>query len=180
MLKPYIKNIISFYRAQPKAPNFLLVYALIWLALHNQFFVTFISASGGVNNKLNAAIASIEHQYLLSLLLTVLFFALRLSYLYFVGKANEIADEGEPIEDKLGRDQVFTENKDVMRLLTLLDETKAKLAIANKKETELMEDKLAAIQKSRVLQSELDEVKADLAIMTQQYLTLKEKLTRSA
>ncbi|MDO6428282.1 hypothetical protein Q4489_14775 [Thalassotalea sp. 1_MG-2023] len=180
MFTQYIKSILSFHRAQPKAPNFFLVYALIWLALHNQFFVTFISTSGSLNSKISAATASIEHQYLLSLLFTITFFALRLTYLYFVTKANEIADEDAPIEDKLGHDQVFTENKDVMRLVVLLDETKAKLASANKKETELLEEKQAVIQKSRELQTELEEVKADLAIMTQQNEVLKSELTRTA
>lgn len=180
MLQSHVKNLVRFHRSQPQAPNFVLVYALIWLVWHHQFFITFFTASGGLNTKLSAALNSIEHQYLLILLFTVLFFALRLVYLYFAGKANEIAEEDEPIENKLGHDQVFTENKDVLRLLALLEETKEQLALAKTKEAQLMQEKTAAINKTLAMQSELDEVKADLAIMTQQYLTIKEKLTSNA
>ncbi|WP_286269260.1 hypothetical protein [Thalassotalea hakodatensis] len=174
MFQSFLKNVVLFHRAQPKAPNFLLVYAIIWLICHHQFFISLFTSSGSFSSKINTAITETDHQYILTLLLTGLFFIARLVYFYLAQKANALIEEEGVVENKLGHDQVFTENKDVIRLIALLEESKEKLALAKTKEIQLQQEKTVAINTSCALQAELDEVNADLIVITQQYEQLKE------
>jgi len=177
MFKKYVKPILLFSRSQNKAPNFVLVYLLIWLVWHSQFFITFVNTTGNFTSRLNSAISSNDHQYIAVLFLTLLFFTFRLTYLYFVNKADAIIEEEEPIENKVGSDQLFSENKDVIRLLSLLEETKEKLKQSRESENQLRKEKEETESNLRSVQIELDEVKADLTILvkTNEDLTAKIK-----
>lgn len=176
MSSKFFKSLLVFNRSQNKAPNFILVYLLISMLWHNQFFITLILSNGGLSERLSAAAAENVHQYILVLFFTLLFFTLRLSYLYFANKTNEFVEKDEPIEDKIGSDQAFSENKDVIRLLDLLEETKAKLAKVKALEVQAQSDKTAAISQRLAVQAELDIAMADIAILSKANEDLRAKI----
>ncbi|WP_448213834.1 hypothetical protein [Colwellia sp. MEBiC06753] len=179
MFTKYIKPVLVFNRSQHKAPNFLLVYCLIWLLWHSQFLVTLITTSGGISAKYSAALNGTEHQYLVVFFLTCAFFIARLTWLYFSDKADKIIEQDEPIEQKIGSDQIFTENKDVVRLLDLLEQTKASLAKVKESEAQAKLEKNEALARVRSLEAELEEVSADLAILTEAHQALTAKVTQT-
>ncbi|WP_206486481.1 hypothetical protein [Thalassotalea sp. G2M2-11] len=179
MFKKYVKPILLFNRSQAKAPNIILVYLLIWLLWHHRFFIDLFISQASVSERLHLALANNEHQYMMVLLLTGTFYGLRLLYLYFSQKADEIIEEDEPIESKIQNDQLFKENKDVIRLLELLEETKNKLAATRASEAQMKTEKIAAINRVRALQNELEEVKADLDIMVNSNAELTAKLKQN-
>ena len=133
-------------------------------------------SDGGISEKLSAALAENSHQYITVLFLSFLFFALRLSYLYFANRANDFIEADEPIEAKLGSDQVFSKNNDVVRLLDLLEETKAQLAKVKAAEAQAKTDKTTAISQRLALQNELDMALADITILTKSNAELKRQL----
>ena len=180
MFSKLLKPVLIFNRSQNQAPNFILVYSLIALAWHNQFFITFAVASGSLSEKLAEALTKHPFQYGVVLCFTLLFFILRLAFLYLVNKTDNFIEADEPIEAKVGSDQVFTENKDVVRLLALLEETKAELAKVKVREANAQIDKTAAIKKMLAVQAELDIAQADIAILSQSNEDLKAKLSEHA
>lgn len=176
MSSTFLKSILIFNRAQNKAPNFILVYILISLAWHNQFFTTFLISDGSFSNKLSAALSDNTHQYIAVLFSTFLFFALRLSYLYFMNKTNDFVEKDEPIESKIGSDQVFENNKDVARIMVLLEETKAKLSKAKEREAQTQIEKDISIRQVLSIQAELDLALVDITILSKANDELKSKL----
>lgn len=180
MFSKYVKSVLVFNRSQNKAPNFILIYLLISLFWHYQFFITFALSSGGVAEKLSAALSENTHQYIAVLLITLLFFICRLLLLYGVNKTNDFVEEDEPIEVKIGSDQVFRENKDVARLLDLLEETKAQLAKVKEKEAQAQTDKTIAIGQVLSIQAELDLALADIEILGKSNEELRCKLNEFA
>ena len=177
MFSTFFKSVLVFNRSQNKAPNFIAVYLFISLLWHHQFFISLLQQQGGFNDRLNTALAQNNHQYIAVLFLTLLFFALRLAYLYFANKTNEFVEADEPIEDKIGSDQIFAENKDVVRLLDLLEETKTKLAKVKASEAQAQADKTAAISQRLAVQAELEQAMADVAILSQSNEELRAKLS---
>jgi hypothetical protein len=177
MFSKYVRSIIVFNRAQHKAPNVVLVYFLISLAWHHQFFITLILSNGGFGEKLSAALAQNTHQYIAVLFLTLLFFLLRLSLLYVVNKTDDFVEKDEPIEAKIGSDQSLKENKDVVRLLALLEETKVKLAQVKEKEAQAQADKTVTISQKLAVQAELDIALADIAILSKSNQELRVQLS---
>jgi hypothetical protein len=180
MFSSFLKSILVFNRSQNQAPNFILVYALIALAWHNQFFITLVVFSGSFSEKLAEALTEHSFQYGAVLCLTILFFILRLAFLYLVNKTDNFIEADEPIEAKIGNDQVFTENKDVVRLLALLEDTKAELAKVKARETAAQTDKNATINKMLAVQAELEIALADIAILSQSNEALRAKLAEHA
>ncbi|AWB56466.1 hypothetical protein [Colwellia sp. Arc7-D] len=177
MLSKFFKSTLVFNRAQNQAPNFFLVYFLIALIWHNNFFMSLVVADGSLSDKFTSALTEHSFQYGVVLCLTLLFYILRLSFLYFVNKTDEFIEADEPIETKIGSDQVFTENKDVVRLLALLDETKAELAKVKVREVTAQKDKTATISKMLAAQAELDIALADITILSKSNEELRSKLS---
>ncbi|MGB1262080.1 MAG: hypothetical protein ACPG52_04130 [Cognaticolwellia sp.] len=165
MFFKYLKSVLVFNRAQNKAPNFVLVYLLISLIWHHEFFISLILNNGTFADKFTTAMSDNSHQYFAVLVVTSLFFLMRLSYLYFANKADMFIEEDEPIEDKIGRDQLFAENKDVARLLAHLEETKAKLSQVREREAQAQADKTATISKMLAVQAELELAQADITML---------------
>lgn len=179
MFTKFIKSVLVFNQTQSKAPNFILIYLLVSIAWHNQVFITFITSQGSLTEKLSTALSQNTHQYIVVLVLTLLFFSLRLLYLYFVNKTEQFIAQDEPIETKLGSVQLFTENKDVMRLMDLLEETKEKLVKSKALEAQAQTDKTTTINKMLALQDELDLALADIAILNKANKELTTKLNDS-
>ena len=178
MFSTFIKSVLVFNRAQNKAPNFILVYLVISLAWHNQFFITFFASHGAFAERFSAALAETPHQYVVVLFFTLLFFILRLTLLYFANKTDQFIDEDQPIEDKIGSDQIFTENKDALRLLALLEESKAQLVKVKERETIAQKDKTATINKMLAVQADLDIALADIAILGRSNEELRASLNK--
>lgn len=179
MFTKFIKSVLIFNQAQSKAPNFILIYFLISITWHNQVFMTFITSQGSLTERFSTALSQSTHQYIVVLMLTLLFFSMRLLYLYFVNKTEQLIEQDEPIEAKLGSDQLFTENKDVVRLMDLLEETKEKLAKSKAREAQTQTDKTITINKMLALQDELDLALADIAILNKANKELTTKLNDS-
>ena len=176
MFSKFLKSVLIFNRSQNQAPNFILVYVLISLVWHRQFLITFVVNNGDFSHRLSAALAVTSFQYGIVLFFAVLFFMLRLSFLYFVNKTDQFIESDKPIDAKIGSDQVFTENKDVVRLLTLLEESKAQLAKVKGREATAQADKTATISKILAVQAELDIALADIAILSKSNEELRAKL----
>lgn len=180
MISSFLKTTLVFNRSQAKAPSFILVYMLIALVWHNQFFITLAVYNGNLSEKLAEALTESSFQYGVVLCLTALFFILRLTFLYLVNKTDNFIDNEEPIEAKIASDQVFTENKDVVRLLALLEDTKAELAKVKSREALAQTDKTTTISKILAMQAELDLAQADIAILSQSNEDLRAKLLECA
>ena len=78
------------------------------------------------------------------------------------------------------RHQLFTENKDVIRLVALLDETKAQLAQAKEAEALARTDKTIAIGQVLSIQAELDLALADIAILSASNQELRSQFSEVA
>jgi hypothetical protein len=176
MFSKFLKSVLIFNRSENKAPNFILIYLLISLAWHNQIFITFVVSHGGFTERLNAALVEHSHQYVLVLFFTLLFFILRLSMLYLLNKTDEFIDADEPMIVKVGSDQIVKENKDVVRLLALLGETKAQLAKVKAREVSAQADKKKTISNILAVQAELELALADIAILSKSNEELRAKL----
>lgn len=178
MFSKYLKAILVFNRSQNKAPNFVLVYLIIWLVWHNNFFVLLALSKGDIWNRLLSALLVSEHQYISVLFLTLSFFIFRLSCLYFLNKTNTFIEEEESIEYKIGSDQSFQKNKDIVRLLDLLEEAKSKLIKAKEAEALAKLDKTATISQCLSIKSELEIAMADIAILVKSNEELKSELKK--
>jgi len=176
MYSKFLKSILVFNRAQNKAPNFIVVYLLVSLVWHNQFFTTFLISDGSFSSRLSSALSENTHQYIAVLFSTFLFFILRLSYLYFMNKTNDFVEKDEPIESKIGNDQIFDNNKDVARIIVLLEETKAKLSKVKEREAQTQIEKDISIRQVLSIQAELDLALVDITILTKTNNELKSKL----
>lgn len=179
MFSNYLKSVLVFSRSQNKAPNFIVIYLLISLVWHNAFFITLVLSDGGISERLSAALAENRHQYITVLMLTFLFFALRLLLLFLLNKTDEFVEDDEPIEAKIASDQVFSKNNDVVRLLDLLEETKKQLAKVKASEAQAKADKTEAINQQLTLQAELDMTLADITILAKSNEDLRIKLSES-
>lgn len=176
MFSDHLKSILVFNRNQHKAPNVVLVYLVIWLLWHQQFFVTLMLSQGSFTARFQQAIDTNHHQYIVVLGLTTLFFALRLLYLFVTDKTNRFIDDDKPIEEKLGSDQLFTENKDAARLVELFEQTKAELAAVKTREKQAKAEKTQAINEMLAKQHELDLALADIEILSKSNQELTAKL----
>lgn len=179
MLSNFVKSILTFNRSQTKAPNFILVYSLITIIWHSEVLLAFALAHGGFVERASSALAESSLQYLWVLWFSVLFYVVRLSWLYFINKADQFIDQDEVIEAKVGSDQIFKENKDVVRLLALLDENKTKLENAKSREAASQHKSTETINKMLSMQVELDLALADIAILTKSNAELKAQINHA-
>lgn len=176
MSSKYVKSVLVFNRAQNKAPNFILVYLLISLVWHHQFFITFFVSQGSFSEKLTTALSENTHHYITVFVCTILFFILRLIALYVLNKTDGFIEEDESIEDKIGNDNAFKDDNDVVRLLALLEETKAQLSKVKEREALANTEKKTAIGQALSIQAELDLALADITILGKSNDDLKAKL----
>lgn len=179
MFSDFLKSVLVFNRSQNKAPNFFLVYLIIWLVWHGQFFISLITSNGAIDERLQSALEATNHQYIAVFFVTLLFFGVRLAYLYFANKTNDFIEKDKPIEEKIGSDQLFKENKDVVRLLELLEETKMQLAEVKEREKKAKAEKLAAVNQMLAVKNELDLALADIEILNKANNDLTAKLRES-
>jgi hypothetical protein len=63
-------------------------------------------------------------------------------------------------------DQIFEKNDDIANLMSALTKAKEQLAASKDREVKLAEEKNTAIKKLLALQHQLDEAKADIALLT--------------
>ena len=96
--------------------------------------------------------------------------------LYLLNKTDEFIDADEPMIVKVGSDQIVKENKDVVRLLALLAETKAQLAKVKAREVSAQADKKKTISNILAVQAELELALADIAILGKSNEELRAKL----
>jgi ribosomal protein L29 len=98
--------------------------------------------------------------------------------LYLLNKTDEFIDTDEPMIVKVGSDQIVKENKDVVRLLALLAETKAQLAKVKACEVSAQADKKKMISNMLAVQAELELALADIAILGKSNEELRAKLNQ--
>lgn len=168
--KTTLKSILTFTDNQNPAPSFLAIYMLTWLAWHNQLFTHFIAAQGDFFTKVAAASASIEdNQYLVVFWLTCVIFVLRLGVNYLSFKSKELLNS---VDDDFGgarEDQKFSQNSDITNLMATLTKTQQQLAESRAREKKAITAKNDAIKKLLNTQHELDEARADIAMLNKAY-----------
>jgi len=170
--KKTLKTILSFTENQHPAPSFIGIYILTWLAWHNQVFTQFINAQGDFLAKLSAAFASIEeNQYLVVLLLTGFIFTIRLGVNYLSFKSKELLNEADDDFANARDDQKFAGNSDISNLMATLERTQQQLLEAQTREKKAITDKNDVIKKLLHAQHELEEVKADIHILSNKKMT---------
>lgn len=165
--KKTLKSIHSFNEHQRPGPSFIVIYILTWIAWHNQLITSFFTTQGSFDVKFSSALSSIEeNQYLVVLLLSCIIFIIRFGINYLSFKSNELLNSTDE-HFSAGRDQVFEKNSDIANLMATLEKNKQKLVDANEREKSAVADKNSAIKKMMLAQHELEEAKAEIAILTQ-------------
>ncbi len=164
--KKTLKTILTFTENQQAAPSFIVIYILTWLAWHNQIFTAFIGVQGDFFARIDAALSSIDkNQYFVVFMITCLVFLIRLGYGFLTFKSRELLNSSDDTFINARDDQVFAKNDDIANLMATLTKTKQQLAASKEREKKLLEEKNTAIKKLLALQNELEEAKADIALL---------------
>ena len=161
--KKTLKSILNFTENQHAAPSFFAIYIITWLVWHNQLFVDFINAQGDFFTKVSTALASLEeNQYLIVLLLTCIIFLGRLAVNYIRFKSAELLNSADDDFVNARDDQKFAQNSDVANIMAVLTKTKQQLVESKAREKQITLEKNDAIKNLLKLQHELDEARADI------------------
>ncbi|QFU24136.1 hypothetical protein FM038_019610 [Shewanella eurypsychrophilus] len=177
MFTKVLKSIMDFNESERLAPRFLLTYLIIWCLWHSQIFTTFIMTNGDFFTRSDAAMLAMEsNQYILVLFLTCLFFAGRIAYFVLKHKADEMLEKDSEADLQGGSDQRFAKADDVQRLMTMISTLKAKLADSQDREDKANNDRKTAINKQLSLQSKIDDMAADIALLNKSNEELKLQL----
>lgn len=166
MLTKILKSIMAFNESERLAPRFILTYVIIWCLWHSQVFTTFMMTSGDFLARADATLIVLEsNQYLFVFFLTCLFFAGRIGYFVLKHKADELLEQDSEMDLQGGSDQRFAKADDVQRLMEMISLLKTKLADSQQREDKANTDKKLAMTKQINLQFEMDELKADIALL---------------
>ncbi len=164
--KKTLKTILTFTENQKPAPSFIVIYILVWLAWHNQIFTAFIGIEGDIFTRIDAALSAIEkNQYFVVFMISCLVFLIRLGYGYLAFKSRELLNSSDDFYINAREDQIFEKNDDITNLMAALTKAKQQLAASKEREKTLVEEKNTAIKKLLAAQNELDEAKADIALL---------------
>ncbi|ABV38229.1 hypothetical protein Ssed_3625 [Shewanella sediminis HAW-EB3] len=175
-----LKAVVHFNENQRIAPRFILTYLLIWFIWHNQLFTSFFTTSGDLLTRADAALASVaDNHYLIVLAITCFFYMARLGYYFLKNKTHALLEEDDIAELKVGSDQRFAKNEDIERLLSMVTDLKTQLAATKEREQKANADKNLVIKKFLALRTELDEVKAENALLTKSNKVLKARLAEN-
>ncbi len=177
MFNKLFKSLLVFNENHKPAPNFIIIYCLIWLFWHQQMFTSFIITQGDIATRFTAAINSVNNfQYLVVLLLSCLFYALRLSYYYLQSIAHQVVDQHSKESLGVGSDQLIVKNEDVQRVMAMLDDTKNQLASVKASEQQTKAENKSLLTRLMKLEAELEELQADNTLTHQLNEELKDKL----
>jgi len=176
-----LKAVVKFNENQRIAPNFILAYILIWFVWHNQLFTTFFTTSGDPLARSTAALASVtNNHYLIVLAITCFFYMARLGYYFLKNKTQALLEDDDIAELEVGSDQRFEKNADIERLMSMISDLKAQLAATKEREQKATADKNLVIKKFLAQRTELDEVMAENALLTNSNKVLKARLTENS
>lgn len=175
-----LKAVVKFNENQRIAPRFILTYLLTWFIWHNQLFTTFFTTSGDPLTRGTAALASVaDNHYLIVLAITCFLYMARLGYYFLKNKTHALLEEDDIAELKVGSDQRFTKNEDIERLMSMVTDLKTQLAATKEREQKANDDKNLVIKKFLGIREELDEVKAENALLTKSNKALKARLAEN-
>lgn len=166
--KKTLKSLLVFTENQQVAPSFLFIYIVTWCAWHNQLFSAFIAAQGDFWQKVNAALTALtNNQYLVVFFLSCLILTLRLVYNFLRFKSRELLNDSDQayVDAKEGRN--LEASNDIAQLMSTLTTVKEQLAKAKEREKLAIISKNDTIRAMLSLQNELDEAKADIALLRQ-------------
>jgi len=175
-----LKAVVKFNENQRIAPRFILTYLVIWFVWHNQLFTSFFTTSGDFLTRANVALASVtDNHYLIVLAITCFFYMARLGYYFLKNKTQALLEEDDIAEIEVGIDQRFAKSEDIDRLMSMITDLKTQLAVTKERDQKANADKNLLIKKFLALREELDEVKAENALLTKSNKTLKARLSDS-
>jgi len=175
-----LKAVVKFNENQRIAPRFILTYLVIWFVWHNQLFTSFFTTSGDFLTRANVALASVtDNHYLIVLAITCFFYMARLGYYFLKNKTQALLEEDDIAEIEVGIDQRFAKSEDIDRLMSMITDLKTQLAVTKERDQKANADKNLLIKKFMALREELDEVKAENALLTKSNKTLKARLSDS-
>jgi len=173
-----LKAVVKFNENQRIAPRFILTYLVIWFVWHNQLFTSFFTTSGDFLTRANVALASVtDNHYLIVLAITCFFYMARLGYYFLKNKTQALLEEDDIAEIEVGIDQRFAKSEDIDRLMSMITDLKTQLAVTKERDQKANADKNLLIKKFLALREELDEVKAENALLTKSNKTLKARLS---
>ncbi len=177
MFTKVLKSIMAFNESERLAPRFILTYLVIWCLWHSQLFTTFLMTTGDFVTRFDAASASLDsNQFILVFFLTCLFFGGRIGYFVLKYKADELLEKESEADLQGGSDQRFAKADDVQRLMTMISTLKEKLALAQEREDKANNERKLAISKQLKLQTEIDDMTADIALLNRANEELKVRL----
>ncbi|MBU2871207.1 hypothetical protein KO502_10940 [Colwellia sp. E2M01] len=157
----------DFIEDENQTSTFILIYIFTWCAWHNQLFSHFITAEGDFLTRLSTAFSTMgENQFILVLFFSCIIFLIRLAFKYFSYRSREFANSTDDSFENLREDQKFAKNSDIANVMDALTKTKELLAESKAREKDAIDDKNETIKKLLNLQNELDEAKADIAVLT--------------
>lgn len=166
----------SFIEEEQLVPSFIMIYIMTWIVWHNQLFGHFMDAQGDFMTKVSSAFSALDdNQYMVVFFLTSLIVIIRTVIHYLKLKSQEITETSEDIFTRVRDDQKFAKDSDIGKLMDALTKTKQQLAESREKEQLAIEEKTNAIKKILTLENELDEVKADISVLTQAAQATKNK-----
>jgi len=175
-----LKAVVKFNENQRIAPRFILTYLVIWFVWHNQLFTSFFTTSGDFLTRANVALASVtDNHYLIVLAITCFFYMARLGYYFLKNKTQALLEEDDIAEIEVGIDQRFAKSEDIDRLMSMITDLKTQLAVTKERDQKANADKNLLIKKFLALREELDEIKAENALLTKSNKTLKARLSDS-
>jgi hypothetical protein len=165
------KGIVMFLRSflnvveNPRSlPTFLGTYSLFWLLWHYQFLLNIGAAPGGVFERINIAIElESSFQYILVLCLTLVFFALHLTFKSFVKSSREYVDkvdreENDPLNELI-------KQNDIEQLVFMLESLQKEIKLSKENERKANAEVKSIIAKFISLQTSYDEITADYEIL---------------
>ena len=174
MLSNKTKSLLKIILNIKPSLRFLMSYIVIWLVWHNELILSFLMADGDFFFRSQSAVNAVtSNQYLVVLLLTIVLTLIRYG---FDSLAQVLADDDNHEEFTLLQNgkSAKTENEtDIKQLLATLDGVQVKLADALAREKQAKKEKTETIGNIFQLQTKLDELSADIIILTKENDKLK-------
>ena len=164
--KKTLKSLLVFTENQRPAPGFIIIYLGTWLAWHNQMLTAFLSAHGGFSAKFNAALSALtENQYMVVFWLTCVLFLIRLFYNFVRFKSAQFLNNSDQDFVDNNDKQAAESNQDIANLMATLESVQKQLAASREREKKALAERNEQLRKFLGVQAELDEARADIAIL---------------
>ncbi len=161
--------------------RFLITYIVIWFVWHNEFIISLVMTSGGLNVRLQTAFESVSsNQYLVVLFLTIMLTLIIYGFDYLTQVLADDDNSGEFTLLQNGNSAKDENEVNIKQLMTTLESVQLKLAESLEREKQYKQEKTASMSNMIQLQNQLDELTADNIILNEENNKLKLKTSNKA